>query len=535
MASNGAGTSAAGPSKNRKPAAIAQVHDVSKTIRGQTKKDKAAAQSRAEMGDRAGMSKDVVKAVLASPLTVAWPNIPRHLQTATLHALKELVPNEVADYHVSRARCHQKEKRFRRRQLRRDVKDEGSRLTDENSESVKAEVAEDGDVPSGDQAVTGEKRKSSELSSSGQPASKKARTAGHATITNPDEPTQAQEKRPIKPVILSHLVLGINEVIKSLETQIDQLKFQLMIMGDALSGRWVVKTSKSSSDIKTSGKGKDTSHLLPTAPRSPSPELGSEAKSGDLSDRKNPAPISDASSPKSSIPPSPIEFVVVPLLSVNPPFLVSPIPQYCATYNALVYQHQQLARICRTRLKRDELDEVVGKEREECRVVPLGAVELEMAQLVGLRRLACLGVRSSHPDIDIVRKLLPKSVLHSPRHALTLPIPSSSLNVYTSATRSKPSSKATSKQPGKTSSSAPRSAPRNKQPAHLPAPPPPPALPVPDVHYADLHIKGIQTKMPVDNAARKAKRLDEVRRKRVEAKMRKKEAQRSGKAQRSDT
>ncbi|WVF66466.1 hypothetical protein IAT40_001206 [Kwoniella sp. CBS 6097] len=514
MATNRSSSPAGGQSKNRKQAAVAQVHDVSKTIRGQTKKDKAAAQSKAEMGDRAGLSKDVVKAVLASPLTVSWPNIPRHLQTATLHALKELIPADVADYHVSRARCHQQEKRVRRRQLRKDGKDEG--LVEGKAGSVKSEVTGE-DVPmsgmtSDDQPVIGEKRKSADLSSSGQPAAKKPRTVDTTRTTAADgtQSSTVTVDRPIKPVILSDLVLGINEVIKSLETHIDQLKVQLLMMGDALSGRQFTKPSSVNAG---EGKERDVGHLLPTAPRSPSPEP----------DTVNPSESKDTATPSLATsspraPPLPLEFVVVPLLSVNPPSLVSPIPQYCATYNALVYQHQQLARICRTRVKKDQLDELIGVEREECRVVPLGDVELEMAQLVGLRRLACLGVRSSHPNIEIIRKLLPKSVLHSPRHALTLPIPTSTLNFHTTTTtKMKSSSKASQRQSGGAAST------KTAKTSVLP-------VPVPDVHYADLHIKGIQTKMPVDNTARKAKRLEEVRRKRVEAKLRKKEGKRRGKA-----
>ncbi len=47
------------------------------------------------------------------------------------------------------------------------------------------------------------------------------------------------------------------------------------------------------------------------------------------------------------------------------------------------------------------------------------------------------------------------------------------------------------------------------------------AIPIPNVHYAPLHIKGITTTAPVDGNARKQKRLEEVRKKRVEVKERK--------------
>ena len=51
--------------------------------------------------------------------------------------------------------------------------------------------------------------------------------------------------------------------------------------------------------------------------------------------------------------------------------------------------------MAKTRIKESDLKEVIGEEREEVRVVPLGRVEGEMAALVGLRRLACLAIRVS--------------------------------------------------------------------------------------------------------------------------------------------
>ncbi|WVR03423.1 hypothetical protein IAU60_000414 [Kwoniella sp. DSM 27419] len=488
MAASISGAGSSGSSnKNRKVPSVAQTHDDSKSIRAQSKKDKAAgpAGTKQTPADRAGMSKEVVKAVLASPLTTPWPNIPRHLQTATLHALGELIPKEVAEYHVSRARCHQKEKRQRRRQERRmDV------LV--SAEGVKDEVGGEDELNAPMKSV-GEKRKSSGVPD--QLKIKKPRT----DLDEPRKGIRREELEPGRPEraqILDHMVLGINEVIKALETQIDDLKLQLIMMGDALNGQTPGQNGKGQGPMRKAD-------LIPTAPRSPSsspepeptPELKSERKDG---------PIASASVS------APLEYIVVPLLSINPPSLVTPIPQYCATYNALVYQHTQLARICKTRQKAGQLDSLLGPDREECRVVPLGAVELEMAQLVGLRRLACLGIRNTHPAVDILRKLLPKSILHAPRHAITLPFPSSSLRVHSGADQLIAQS---------TNGNAAFDKPKT-------------AAPIPDVHYADLHIKGIQTKIPVDNNARKAKRLEEVRAKRVEAKLKKKAGRGKGNAKR---
>ncbi|OCF70911.1 hypothetical protein I204_08461 [Kwoniella mangroviensis CBS 8886] len=455
--------------------------DGAQTIRAQSKKDKTKAANGQDGVDRAGMSKDVVKAVLASPLTVAWPNIPRHLQNATLHALKELVPSEIADYHVSRARCHQREKRKHRKSTRNANGKGVQEKSNDDGQDVEMTEGIRTTSSAGDTATSGvgTKRVSIEPSQDG-PAQKKLRLDETGEAEGGGEGVSGS--KPVKPEILSHMVLGINEVLKSLESQISDLRIRIMIMGDKLNG---VPTTLAGNE-----KGSNKSYLLPTAPRSPSlsPEPEVEvAKDGDPAKALN----QDI---------SPLEFIIVPLLSINPPSLVSPIPQYCATYNTFVYQHNQLAKICKTRLKPGQYEEVVSGAKEEVRVVPLGAVEKEIAELVGLRRVACLGVRSSHPSISLLQNLLPKSILHSPRHSITLPIPTSSLNIHNKAPLTE-GAKSTTKV----------------------------KTPIAGVHYADLHIKGIKTKMPVDNAARKTKRLEEVRKKRVEAKMKKKEMRAKGK------
>ncbi|ODO01859.1 hypothetical protein L198_02586 [Cryptococcus wingfieldii CBS 7118] len=419
--------------KGKAPVAV---HDESKSIRAQSKKDK----PKQDSADKSALSKDVQKAVLANPLTVPWPNMPKYLQDNVLHLLNELVPSHVADYHVLRARCQQSDKRRRRAQehkAKNPPKDEDATMSEPESEP----------------AETGQKRK------------RPTASAKTATTSGPPE----------KPEILSHLVMGINEVIKGLETQIDNLKLQLLVMGDTLNGNQPGKPGKPD--------------LLPTAPRSPSP-----SSEGDVEDLSDPAPATKEKSP-------PITFIIVPLLSINPQSLVSPIPSYCATYNALAYQHAQLSKILQTRLKKEKWAEVMGEEREEVRVVPLGAVEKEMAEIVGLRRLACLGIRESHPDVSRLQELLPKAKLPPPRHSVTLPFPTSSLTVHTGR---------------QSSSNSPNSAISNPQN-------------LPPVTYAALHIKGIQTKQPADGNSRKAKRLQEVRGKREEAKVRKVEAKKAGK------
>ena len=223
------------------------------------------------------------------------------------------MPNSVPSYHLDRARCHKRDKSERRREKSKG-RDQGGteRLAEDKGDSSSKAV---------------------------QP------------LTTPVE-------RPTPPDVLDHLVLGINETIKALERDIDDLKLRLMIMADTLSS-------------KTGSGSSSKSNLLPTAPRYPSPP---------------PAARPEA---------APLGWIIIPLSSISPQSLASPIPQYCATYNSLVYQWTQLKKVAHTRIKRGQWDEILGEEREEVRVVPLGNVEADLAGHVGLRRLACLGVRVS--------------------------------------------------------------------------------------------------------------------------------------------
>jgi hypothetical protein len=171
--------------------------------------------------------------------------------------------------------------------------------------------------------------------------------------------TESSEEGPIRPEILDHLVLGINENIKAIETAIDDLKLRLLMMADRLNGSQL----------------KPNSDLLPTAP--------SNVEKSDSPEPEVPA----------SAPASPPAFIIIPLHSISPQSLVGGIPQYAATYNSLVWQWGQLSKTVKTRFKEEQWGEVIGEDREELRVVPLGRVEAEMAAMVGLRRLACLAIR----------------------------------------------------------------------------------------------------------------------------------------------
>lgn len=378
---------------------------------------------------------------------------------AVMQELPKLVPDSIAAYHTDRARCQIERKKAARKLVRQS----------------KAKKPDGVDVDVDMEQPTEQKKEG-------------AIEAGPSTSTYK---TLEFGPAPLKPEILDHLVLGINETIKSLERAIDDLKLRLMMMVDRLDGINL----------------KPGTNLLPTAPRDSSP--------------RSPSPEPTTGKSKEISPPA---FVVIPLHSISPQSLVTPIPQYAATYNALVWQWGQLARIIKTRTKEADWVEALGEDREEVRVVPLGRVEGELAAMVGLRRLACLTinvslphflaclysraaarvilmlilmVQRSHPNLDLLEKILPKSVLHPPRHALTLPYPTSNLKVHH----------------GKGNSTE-----QTKDPA-----------PQPHVHYAPVTIKGITTSTPIDANSKKKKRLEEVRQKRIESKARRKLEREGGK------
>jgi len=269
-------------------------------------------------------------------------------------ALPQLVPSSIADYHVSRARCQKREKRGRRKD-KRAIGKEAADTGDKGDVMDIVERAGQEDTTVKEDASTGEKRKSVPPDTEIQidPPAKKSRTSSSTK--------ELHDTRPAKPEILNHLVLGINETIKSLERSIEDLKLRLVMLANTLNASQLPQPK--------------ANHLLPTAPRSPSPPP--------------PLPLPIPLVERLNAP----TFILIPIQSISPQSLVSPIPQYCATFNSLIYQYSQLVKVARTRLKGGGDGD--WEDREEVRVVPMGRVEEDMAGLGGLRRLACLAVRVS--------------------------------------------------------------------------------------------------------------------------------------------
>lgn len=325
------------------------------------------------------------------------------------------MPTDIAEYHTSRARCHTKEKRKGRTQEREKAikavyaaSGPGAKLasTDGGDNgntvgSVVPEVSKDAEIPP--EIVIAASR------STDTPAS-------IPTLKRKPHPpnTQAPAIRPERPEMLNHLVLGLNEVIKALERQTDELRRRVMRIGDALAEQQNKGKRKRGQegaggdglDGKSGEKGRRV--LLPTAP----PREDEEVEDEDMEEGGEasvPAvPISTTSAVDTAQPPdptaqiSPLEWLILPLLSLSPPTLASPIPAYCATFNTLIYQHTHLCKIARSRLPASTADDIIGEKWEEVRVVPLGRIEDDLAAMVGLRRMACLGIRVSCAILDSV-------------------------------------------------------------------------------------------------------------------------------------
>ncbi|KAL1409639.1 hypothetical protein Q8F55_003635 [Vanrija albida] len=268
------------------------------------------------------------------------------------------------------------------------------------------------------------------------------------------------------PDILAHFIIGLNETIKGMEHSIDDLRFRLAILSDLLASK------RSPADAPADGLPR----FLPTAAR----------------EEAEPAPW--------STPAAPLFMVLVFNGSVSPQALIDPLPLYAATYNTLLRQYATLAKAVRSRVPGG--DKYIGVEGPEIRIVPLGSREAEGSALFGLRRVSVFAIRTSHPALNVLERLLPDTVLQAPRHAVTLPYPTTSLKIYGDEPKN-----------GEAASAAPAA--KSK--------PPPSQLPTPAIHYAPVHLKGVLTEAPLDANARKQRRLAEVRQKRVESKVKRRE------------
>ena len=214
--------------------------------------------------------------------------------------------------------------------------------------------------------------------------------AGTKRKAEDDSGSTTVTARPNPPAILDHLVLGINETIKALEKQIADIKMEMMIMADHLNSR----TGKSPHPRSTTNASLPDQRLLPTAP---DPAEPTEPTKGEPTAGPATSVTVNGARPQRPLEnprPEPVTWILIPLPQINPPALVAPIPQYCATYNSLVYQHTHLRKVFRARTSEKEWN-TAGDEKREVRVVPLGRVEEDMAVHAGLRRLACLGIRVS--------------------------------------------------------------------------------------------------------------------------------------------
>lgn len=111
--------------------------------------------------------------------------------------------------------------------------------------------------------------------------------------------------------------------------------------------------------------------------------------------------------------------------------------------------------------------------------------------------------------------MLPKSILHPPRHSLTLPFPTSSLRIHTGSVSDAGDLNKDGTGTNESNKDKERELKRKKERQHGQSM-------MPYVHYAPIHVKGITTTIPADGNARKQKRLEEVRQRRRDAKEKRK-------------
>ncbi|GMK54231.1 hypothetical protein CspeluHIS016_0108170 [Cutaneotrichosporon spelunceum] len=212
-------------------------------------------------GQTIRQARAVVKPVLSNPYATPWPALPNHLQNGVMAALPQLVPDAVAEYHTDRARCSAAAKRTRRKAKRAEM-----------------------DVDS--------------------------------TATATADPTETSEttqhKVPTPPAILDHLVLGLNETIRALETAITSLRLRMALLADGTGPRF-----------------------LPTAPAGQEPEAAV------------------------------ITYLLVPHTSVSPLALVDPLPTYCATYNTLLRQASAIPNVKKGEFGREIRVVPLGKREQE--------------------------------------------------------------------------------------------------------------------------------------------------------------------------
>lgn len=118
-------------------------------------------------------------------------------------------------------------------------------------------------------------------------------------------------------------------------------------------------------------------------------------------------------------------------------------------------------------------------------------------------------LQADHQNVDKLRSLLPKSVLHPPRHSLNIPFPTSSLSIHTGQSHSDPTAASLEKKKDQSKANTVNLGRLTSKQAETM---------MPHIHYAPIHVKGITTTLPADGNAKKQKRLEEVRKRRREVK-----------------
>ncbi|KAF8308285.1 hypothetical protein DL93DRAFT_2087178 [Clavulina sp. PMI_390] len=318
-----------------------------------TKKEKQqkAEERRPQVGDEG--RKAVFKSVLANPLDVKWPTIPPNVQNALLATLcRILEASGISQYHEAREKTSRRQK---------------------NSDSQRSKKGQG----SSDAQPTTSKRKATEADTHVPPKKRRLDDGGSIIVESPSTvlPGANNPSRNVamelddtssaaaRPLALSHIVFGINEVTKRLEHQVS------------------------------------SNRNLSVQSQTPSSETA-------LNYSENTMP-SKANTSQGSPPSPPIRFVIACTQDVDPPTILAHFPPLVAVTNA-----------SRSR-KNPALDVLLIQ-------MPKMA-EGSLTEAVKLRRTAVLALDNEFPGIEALDQFIPSiPILSAPWLLPPVPSPHSS-------------------------------------------------------------------------------------------------------------
>ncbi|KDQ20194.1 hypothetical protein BOTBODRAFT_184155 [Botryobasidium botryosum FD-172 SS1] len=349
------------------PARVARVHNNPSNRANQKNKSEPKSKKSDATAD-ASDRRVVFKSVLDNPLRINWPNVPLNIQNAILACLLEvLYSSGIAEYHIARQEVSHRGKRGRRK-LKREGKAREKGGEGKSGTKRKREADETSDAPmkkpspSRTPEVGSTNVVPDELADalSGDVGGGKMEV--DATV-DAAEPTQIL----VPPDLLSHLVIGINEVTKRLEEQ-------TLTWRTRAAPSPPVPPSLPYSDPPEAPPADKPTTLEPTASAS--------------TPASTPAPAS-APTPDTTVNQTArtsLRIIFACRSDVDPPALLAHLPMLTAACNS-----------ARAPAEKDDEVRLVA--------LPKGA-EYALAQAAGLRRVSVLAIDSTAPNFERIAHFL---------------------------------------------------------------------------------------------------------------------------------